>query len=206
MIAAKAAKPSAAPMPASVPSALMAPSVPLGTLLRVVTRYVVWPYACAVWFRWVLLTASSMTGVECQKGSIEVVHTSEHGMPACLSHSTQWMRFKLHRSSWDPEHLQRLAFPISDETVSDSLLTKLATKPICHGAVVPENKAVMAQSIPASPDPHTLPCTGLIAIVTCPCCIQTSQLSNPCLDGASCIFNHSHTVLSTPACDLKTRI
>ena len=48
MIAAKAAKPSAAPMPASVPSALMAPSVPLGTLLRVVTRYVVWPYACAV--------------------------------------------------------------------------------------------------------------------------------------------------------------
>ena len=50
MMAAKAAKPSAAPMPASVPSALMAPSVPLGTLLRVVTRYVVWPYACAVWF------------------------------------------------------------------------------------------------------------------------------------------------------------
>ena len=50
IMAAKAAKPSAAAMPASVPSALMAPSVPLGTLLRVVTRYVVFPYACAVWF------------------------------------------------------------------------------------------------------------------------------------------------------------
>ena len=45
MTAAKAAKPRAAPMPASVPSVLIAPSVPLGTLLRVVTRYVVLPYA-----------------------------------------------------------------------------------------------------------------------------------------------------------------
>lgn len=40
------AKSAAAAAPARVPSLLTAPSVPLGTLCRVVMRYVVFPYAC----------------------------------------------------------------------------------------------------------------------------------------------------------------
>lgn len=54
-----------------------------------------------------------------------------------------------------------LTLPISEETVSDSLLTKLATNPIRQGSDKPVASAAMAQSIPASPDPHTLPCTCL---------------------------------------------
>lgn len=43
---ASVAKNAAATAPAAVPSALTAPSVPRGTRWRVVTRYVVCPYAC----------------------------------------------------------------------------------------------------------------------------------------------------------------
>jgi len=52
---------------------------------------------------------------------------------------------------------QRRALPISLDTVSDSLLTKLATKPTRHSAASPVASAAAAQSAPASPEPHTLP-------------------------------------------------
>ena len=45
-----AENPSAAPIPAAVPSRLMAPSVPRGTLDMFVIRNVVFPYACTAWF------------------------------------------------------------------------------------------------------------------------------------------------------------
>lgn len=57
--------------------------------------------------------------------------------------------------------VQPLTLPISEDTVSDNLLTKLAAKPIRHGSVVPVVSAATAQSIPAKPEPHTLPCTCL---------------------------------------------
>jgi len=52
---------------------------------------------------------------------------------------------------------ERRALPISLDTVSDSLLTKLATKPMRHSAASPVARAAAAQTAPASPEPHTLP-------------------------------------------------
>ena len=51
--------------------------------------------------------------------------------------------------------------PISLDTVSDSLLTKLATKPMRQSAGLPVASAHAPQTAPASPEPHTLPCTHI---------------------------------------------
>ena len=52
------------------------------------------------------------------------------------------------------------AFPISLATVSESLVAKLATKPVLrvvHSAPSPWNaRAARAQAAAANPDPHTL--------------------------------------------------
>lgn len=102
-----AEKPSAAAAPAAVPSKLMAPSVPRGTLDKFVIRKVVLPYACV---RMNAIVRGDAAASEWRVGRLR-----------CSS------KRMADRQSAAGTH----TFPISLETVSESLLTKLATNAIC---------------------------------------------------------------------------
>lgn len=85
--------------------------------------------------------------------------------------------------------------PISLDTVSESLLTKLATKPTRHSAGLPVASAHAAQTAPASPEPHTLPCTnpqntrvwlaGLVALLHKGMLCEQEHISRSCRQAAS---------------------
>jgi hypothetical protein len=55
-------------------------------------------------------------------------------------------------------HTHSHTLPISLDTVSESLLVKLATNPACHRLYCPVASAAAAQNSPAAPEPQTLFC------------------------------------------------
>lgn len=171
-----AANPAAATAPARVPSVLTAPSVPLGTRCSVVIRYVVCPYAwphtpkpylkpvplpCTTLYLHVTVCNILLQPASWKRTCIENQFVSHNG--AC--DLTHYMCVVLDLCQNAPAcsfqclmHQLALTLPISEDTVSDSLLTKLATKPMRQGSSVPVASAATAQTMPASPEPHTLPC------------------------------------------------